>query len=481
MLHHLGGPPYGLWIAMESVAAMLARVDLGLNWAVTREIAVEGEVGYADHTRRFVYASGTVSVLLGLAGVLCMAVLGGPIGAALGASRATSSLLFAIGGAVFLLENLKTFAMAVLRGIRRFEVMNGVLAAAAVLWGAGAIILLVNGAGLISLAFWQVVCSAFAAAGALIAARVCADGLRLRLAWPKFEILRRHAGFSLASQLVTLTGAAVWEIPSFVIGIVLGARQIVPYYIGRTLPSAASGIAWRSAEVLFPAASTHDGAVDRNTTRAVLDAGTRLNLVAMIPICIVLWVCAPDLLKAWVGSTSSQSVLVLRILLIAEIFDAAALGSSTVLWAAGAVSTVLTVDLAMLAVGVALCVPLVLWLGVAGAAVALALAVAAGSCAYLMIASRYGGYGATDLISTACDGLGLPSLACVAAASLVSWLTPMGGVGLTLSASLAGGVAYLAVLQFCGARPEEEAVLSSLECIPGRFVRLLGARLSSGR
>ncbi len=466
---------------MESVATMLARIDLGLNWAVTREIAVEGETGYSEHTRRFVYSSGTMAVLLGLAGVMCMATIGGPIGAALGVSRVTSSLLFAIGGAVFMLENLKTFALAVLRGTRRFEVMNAVLAAAAIVWGAGALIMLANGAGLISLALWQVVSSAFAAAGALLAARVCAAGLRLRLAWPKVEILRRHAIFGLSSQLVTFTGAAVWEVPTFVIGVLLGARQMVPYYIGRKLPSAASGVAWRSAEVLFPAASTRDGVVDRNAARAVLDAGTRLNLVAMIPLCIVLWVCAPDLLRVWVGGASSQSVLVLRILLIVEILDAAGLASSTILWAGGAVGTVLTVDLAMLAAGVALCVPLVLWLGVMGAAIALALTVAAGSSAYLMIASGYGAHGAIDLISTACDGLGLPSLACLAGAFAVSWLTPTGGVATTVSVLLAGAIAYFAVLQFHGARPEEEAVLSSLESIPVRFLRLLGARLSSGR
>jgi O-antigen/teichoic acid export membrane protein len=481
MLHDFGGVSYGLWIAMESLAAILARVDLGLNWAVTREIAVETEVGYSEHTRWFVYSSGTMSVLLGLAGFVCMASIGGPIGAVLGASRVTSSLLFAIGGAVFLLENVKTFALAVLRGTRRFEVINAVVAVAAIVWGAGALIMLAEGAGLVSLVLWQVAASAVGAVSALLAARVCAAGLRLRLGWPKVEILRRHAIFSLSSQLVTFTGAAVWEVPSFVIGVILGAPQIVPYYIGRKLPSVASGFAWRSAEVLFPAASTRDSLVDRSTTRPVLDAGTRLNLVAMIPLCIVLWVCAPELLRIWVGEASKQSVLVLRILVIVEILDAAGLASSTILWAVGAVGTVLTVDLAMLLVGVGLCVPLILWLGVTGAAVALALTIAAGSFAYLMIASEYGALGAIDLISTACDGLGLPSLACLAAASSVSWLTPAGGAASAVSVLIAGPIAFFAVLQVRGARPEEEAVLSSLESIPARFLRLLGARLSSGR
>jgi O-antigen/teichoic acid export membrane protein len=477
MFHHLGGASYGLWIAMESVAALLARVDLGLSWALTREIAAETESGYTDQTRSFVYASGTVALLIGLTGAACMAALGGPLGAALGVSRSTASLLFAIGGAVFLFESLKVVALAVLRGTGRFDVLNAVIAAATVLWGAGAIVLLEDGAGVISLVLWQMVSAALSSGCVLFAARACAPDLRLRLDWPRAKVLSKHASFSLASQLVILSGAAVWETPPFIVGILLGAPQIVPYYIGRTFPSAASGVAWRTAEVVFPAASARDQAGAEHSTAAVLESGTRLNLVAMIPIYILLWVCAPELLALWVPSASTQSVLILRVLLIAQIFDAASLGSSTVLWATGAFRTLLAVDLGMLAAGAGLCVPLVLWLGATGAAIALALTVAAGSCAYLIVAARHQGHGVIDLIRSTCNGLGLPSIACLGAAVFIRWLVPTESIAALVAVSSAGGIAYLVVLRVRGARPEERVVLSSLDIIAGRFARFFVGRV----
>src|SRR5437879_796920 len=100
MLRNLGRPMYGLWIAMESTVAMLARIDLGVPWAVTREVATTNAGGFDGGSRRFIGAAGGVSILLGLAGWLCLAALGGPIGAALAVPSAAATRLFGAGGSV---------------------------------------------------------------------------------------------------------------------------------------------------------------------------------------------------------------------------------------------------------------------------------------------------------------------------------------------------------------------------------------------
>jgi O-antigen/teichoic acid export membrane protein len=211
----------------------------------------------------------------------------------------------------------------------------------------------------------------------------------------------------------------------------------------------------------------------------VLDIGTRVNVLAMVPICIVLWVSAPDLLKLWLGNQSGECVLILRILLIAEIFDSIALGSATVLLGLGAAGTVLAVDLAALAASIALCLLLVLCAGASGAAIALALTVAAGSVIYVNVAARRCGTSAVGLLFSVGAGLGLPAAACMVTAVLFNWfLTPSSRATLLIMA-IASGLAYISTLRFHGARLPEAKLLSSIASFPLHWIKSLSVYLQA--
>lgn len=468
MLHNLGRTSYGSWIAMESALAMLSRVDLGLNWAVTRELSASSEA--RPDSKEFVREAFTLAIVIGAAGWIGMAVIGKPLGAALQVSQALRTL-FAIGGAIFLFETVRTLALSILRGLRRFDLTNAIQAVAAVIWGAGATALLLSGSGLITIVIWQAVSSVAALALAILVVSRCRDRVNLRLKWPSAAVLRGRIEFSLGSQLISLVGGSISEIPPLLIGVILGAPQIVPYYVGRTLPYSASAFAWRSAEVVFPAASSARLISDRNSAAAVLDTGTRLNLLAMIPISAVLWVCAPSLLRLWMGAASAEALVILRIFILVEIADVASLGSSTVLWALGSVRTLLAIDLATAAAVTGLAFAMVIRSGPTGAAVALLLTISAASAACIIIASRACSIAAGDLIRKSCSGLGLPALACLAFALTASWLTPEGSLVELATVSIAGAIAYLAVLQLRGARSEEREIIRSVAELVRRSAR----------
>lgn len=475
MLRSLGGAIYGLWIAMESTGAMLSRIDLGLPWAVTREIASVAGEG-CETASDFVSTAASISIIVGASGWICMALLGRPIGRAFGSPGETASLLFAIGGAVFLFDSVKGFAFAVLRGARRFGAINALTVLAAILWGTGAIMLLRTGRTVIALIVWQALCSALVAMIAVLAVVWKARELKLRVSWPTLRSLQGHVSFSLFSQILKFTGAAIWEIPTLLIGVLAGSSEVAAFFIGRVFPSAAFGIAWRSSEVLFPAASQAEGTAERSVRAGILDVGTRLNLVVMVPISIVLWVLAPGLLKLWVGSASKQCVEILRILLIAELFDAAGLASSTVLWGMGTPGTLMIIDCAVLAVDVAIGIPLVFWMGGSGAAIALAVVVAGGSAACLKLAATRCGIGLEELLRSVGAGLGAALAICVATAILGAWLLGVTSWSTLLTVATASAVAYALVLRHHGARPEEARLLSSVERLPFQLARSLAAR-----
>lgn len=471
MLHYLDRQSYGLWIAMESVATLLARIDLGLTWTVTREVAAGGASEDCVEHPRLVGMGATVLMLVGLAGWIVMASLGWSIGVALRVSPITSAVVFLAGGAIFLCERLSTYALAALRGARRFDVANGVMIFATILWSFGAVLLLVGGLGLIPLVTWQALSAVLEAGATFFAAKRWVPRLKLRFRRPEFAILRRYVEFSLWSQLTAVLGGSIWEIPPLLIGALLGSPQIVPYYIGQIFPSAVCGLALRSTEVLFPAASEsqHRGA----SVSEVLDTGTRLSLIAVVPISIVLWFCASRVLELWVGSASVGAVTIMRVLLLVEILNTAGFGCGSVLWGIGEVRWLMAISLAM-AVGVTIAgVCMVVRFGSVGGAYALLIAMAAATPAFFEVAARKTGSSATKLLRSVTTGLVAPAGICLAVAALMNFLLPSGSWAATLAISLVSAAAYVVVLRHHGARPAEARMISLVLASPKELAKAL--------
>ena len=472
MIHGLGRQAYGLWIAMESTAALLGRIDLGLTWTVTREVAADPD-GSSEQLPRLVSAAAGVYLLIGIGGWLCMAGVGAPAGRLMAASASGAAALFAIGGAVFLFDILRVFALSILNGLRRFDLANIVVGISAIVWASGAILLLFIGRGLIAIVAWQAVSSAAITAFALLLVQRSAPRLRPRLGLMRLAPLRGHLAFSIGSQLAAIVNAAFWEVPPLVVGVLLGAPQIVSYYIGRAFPSAASAVAWRGAEVLYPAASEYERAGNRGSTRALLDLGMRWSAVTMLPICIVLWLTAPALIRCWIGSVSGAEVTILRCLVVVELLDAVGVGPTTVLWGSGAASLVLAIGLGALTASVALCFVLISMIGVTGAAAALLLPVAGGAASCTIIAARRSGLGLGRTLLSAGQGLAFPLAACLVAAILMNVLIPNASWPGLVATWIAAGGAYIAAFRFYGTRPEEAEVFAAAESFALRLCRSL--------
>ena len=79
MLKGLGAESYGLWVVATTMAAMLAVLDFGLYWSVTREVSSDLPGETQEDTRRFVETAGNAYALIGLAGALFLGTLGFPM------------------------------------------------------------------------------------------------------------------------------------------------------------------------------------------------------------------------------------------------------------------------------------------------------------------------------------------------------------------------------------------------------------------
>lgn len=464
LLKGLGAEAYGLWLAAAAVAALAATVDFGLEWSVTREVAAASSAPAREEAARFVAAAGGAFLLLGAAGAAATAVLGVPLSAGLhlGAQNAKiAPAVFALAGVVFFADRLMLFAASVLAGLRRFDAVNKLGAAAALLRAAGLVVLVTGGAGLLAAAVWE---AAVALSAGLAAIAVVGRVQPAYLFYPRrfqFKTLRPHIGPGLSASCAAAVGASYWQIPPLLLGMVGGAAWIAPYHIAQKFPLAVLSLSERVASVLFPAASRHARAQDLPRVREVLEVGVRWLAVLALPLCLLLFLLAPNLLLAWLGQAPPSTVHVLRLTAAVVFFDALAGGAIEVLWGCARTWAVLAILSVFAAANFFLGYALLHSNGIAGAAWAMFLTMSACSLTLLILAARACGVDVLELIESTFKGLTLPAAACAAAAWAALGLAPGSWLGL-FGAGLSGAAAYAAGLYFLGGRQEERLMIRKL-------------------
>ena len=462
LLKGLGAEAYGLWIAALVLAGLMGVLDVGLGTSVIREVAATLSTEIRDETTRFVAATGNAYLVIGLVGALLIMILGVPLSAGMHLSAKTRQLAFAVFllvGLTFAADQLGGFASSILRGLRRFDVFNLISIAGVLLRGAGVIVLLSIEAGLVAVAAWCAVAATATAVAGLAVASWFGPRFRFRLGYFSWASLRAHIPFSVASQIASGLLNAAWSAGPLLIGVVLGSSWVVPYYIGQKFPMAVCGITFRAGEVLFPAASEHERAKNLTGTREVLEVGTRWIVVLALPICTVLFIVAPNVLRAWVGEALPETVMVLRLTTVAVFADALGEGALQLLWGRGAMRTVLKVVGGMAILSFSLTLGLLPQLGIVGAAWVLLGTFVFGWLALLRAAAQECGVRVFPLVRAVAQGLLLPFLVCALPALGIAFFAPGGGWLAVAGASLVAGSAYAAALYLHGSREEERAII----------------------
>jgi O-antigen/teichoic acid export membrane protein len=472
MLRGLGTESYGIWIAALAVGSMLGVLDFGLGWSLTREVAAVSEETVGE-TARFVMAVGHAYAVIGIVGTVLIATIGILMSESLTLSpesQRVALIVFFLAGLAFLTDQILAFATRVLLGLRRFGAANLLSIATVLARAAGIVGLLGVGVELVAIAVWQVVAAAATGLVALIVVARLEPRFRFQTGHFDWCLVRAHLPFGLRSQLMTAASSAVWEATPVLIGALRGSASIVPYHIGQRFPVAAAGIISSAAEVLFPAASEHERARDAASTRELLEVGTRSLVVLALPLCVVLWVLAPNLLVTWVGEAQPDTVLVLRLTTAAVFAEATGAGAFQVLWSRGVTPIVLVVLGVDVVLSLGLSLGLLLQLGIAGAALGLFLPIPLASLAVIHLASRTCGGLVLDLVREISRGLLLPTLGCAAAVSGMTFLLNPERWPDVISSALVGGAVYAVSLYLVGAREEERRFTRELLGLPAAIV-----------
>ena len=462
MLRTLGAPAYGLWIAVLSLAAVLAAFDLGLGSSLTRVVARGLDRDSQSADARFVRAAESLYVWFGVAGALLLFSLGvrAVEGRALARPELAVHTVLLCGAIALVADQLITFTTSVLGGLRRFDVLNRIAVAVTLSRAAAVLLVLATGGRLKAVATAYASASLLTAWFALRVLRRIEPRYRVHLDWPGTAVLRPYLSFGLSSFFVVATTSVLWQGAPALIGFLQGTAAVPLYYAAQKFPLGITAISSRLSIVFFSASSRD--ATEPGPSRALHLAlmGTRWVVSIALPFCVILGVIAPVLLRAWLGAATVEAVRVMRLTCFAVLADALAATPLQVLWGQGEVAPLVRTFLAMGAVSVAMTLLLMPALGPTAAALGLVVAMTGGAGTLLVVAARRLGTTVGALLASVWAGLIGPALAAGIAAWTVSRAPLPGRWTGVIAASAVGFLVYAITFYFGGARSEEKALIS---------------------
>jgi O-antigen/teichoic acid export membrane protein len=475
ILTGIGKSEFGLWALFAAFFAYGSLADLGIAQAVAKYVAEYRARGDNETASQLVATS--LWLYCGLAVVVL--VLGAIIAPFVPDlfkvphnEHTTASLLILITAGAVAVQLPSNCAVAVLRGLNRYDLMN--------IMGSFAILTVGVGIGVI-----------LALHGKVIAITVLAIPVTVIWLIPTIWLIHRTApelrfGFRGASRAharqVLLFGSALFGIQSaavvklqsdeIVIGAALPVSNISPYAIARRLSTLPGQLTSQFVLVLLPIASRLHAEGEAGLLRQIYLTGLRLTLALFAIVGGALIIFSKPFLLAWAPSVAGSADIVV-LLTFAAVLEALISPVSQALQGMNRHQPLVVFSLGSAALNLGLSIALVGPLGVRGVAIGTLVATFLEALVTLPFGARVLGVQPAAIVKqVVLPGL-LPLLPMVAVLLAIrSALAPSTIVTIAL-AGIAGAIVYLAVYLAVPETASERLVARRLLTLSGR---LLGRR-----
>jgi O-antigen/teichoic acid export membrane protein len=366
MVRGLGAERYGLWMASVAAIGVFGAFDLGLRLIIVRDLAGELRPQRAPVIRAMLWLHVFVGLIAG-----AIVATGGTLGASkLHLSpevKSAAPFVFALAAVGCFFDQVFLYVTAVWSGLRKFRLLNAVSVAASVVRIAMFWLALESGKGIVTIAALNLAISAGCATLGLLWIILAAPDLRPRFEMPRWKLLLEPLGFGALSQAATSIASLQAPLSTLLISVINGAAAVTPFTIGQKFPNLISGLTWRASEVFFPVAS-RQGAGEELDPEKFIRGIIRWLALTIVPAAVGLFLIAPVLLRAWMGSVDPTALAILRLACAAVVVEILLPGAIQLFWGAGQTGVVLIVNLATMTADVLLAVILLPRLGPVGAA-----------------------------------------------------------------------------------------------------------------
>lgn len=318
----LGDRQYGSWVFINSIASYAGILYFGFGDTISRYVAKHHAAGETQRLNQIVTL--VLAVYLCMGGV-ALAIACGLSAAAPWLSDWDGDALLEVRLTILVLGvNVATGMTGsvfggVLMGLRRFDLERGVSFASDVLRLALILAFLRQEWGILTIALIFTAITICENLAYVALAYRCLPELSIRRAHLSWDVLRECSAFSSMAFLSAIAYQLTFTTDSVVIGCLLGAEAIVPYYVALRLAQFIKQPIDKISQICMPTAGALSGADDRpRLQRFLLQAfGTVLLLVSGM--FLGAWFFGGDVIRTWVGRQYGSGHHILTILLAAQI------------------------------------------------------------------------------------------------------------------------------------------------------------------
>jgi O-antigen/teichoic acid export membrane protein len=369
---HLGTSAYGLWILTASVTAYFSVLDLGYGGALVKFVA---QYRARRDFRALNEILSTIFVVFATFGVLTylVAIV---IAVFLGGLFHLAPDQVHVGRIVLLITSLNVAAGTafsvfggVINGFQRYDLNNVVGAVSSVVTAAVNVAVLAAGFGLVELVAATTIVRLLTYFVYRSNAYRVFPGLRIRIGSFRRERLREVTMFSVYMLLIDWANKLNYSVDTIVIGVFLSTSAVAVWTVGQRLAEVTQRLTNQLNDVLFPAVVDNDSAARLVRLQAIFIQGTRLSLATVVPMGGAMMLMAQPLVRAWVGPGFSESVLVLRLLVLTVIVRVGNATAGTLLKGAGEHKLVAFTNVSAAVANLALSIAIVKPLGLPGVAI----------------------------------------------------------------------------------------------------------------
>ncbi|MFN8589297.1 MAG: oligosaccharide flippase family protein [Candidatus Eisenbacteria bacterium] len=319
MVRGLGDRDYGLWTTVFSLTGYFGLFDQGIRPSLVRYVSRDHAVRDYDGLSRTI--SSAIALYTGV-GVLTMV-----FAAFVGAHAAdwirmdpelhavAPTLVLLVGATLALGFPLGVFG-AVLSGLQRYDVANGIGMVISLVRPVAFVGVLKAGGGLVELAWASLVVNLLGHVWSWWAARGLLPEVTVSPALVSRAHLRRIASYGGWALTGALAQNLSFQTDALVITSFVGAALVTPFSLGAGLVDNARSLVHGAAFVLSPTASEMDTLGEREKLRHMLLSGSRYSVLVSWPVLMGLVVFGGNLLETWVGAKYANAAVLITTLAI---------------------------------------------------------------------------------------------------------------------------------------------------------------------
>ena len=481
MVHLLGDHDYGLWVTVFSLTGYFGLFDQGIRPSLVRYVSRDHARGDSEGLERTV---NTALALFGAVGVVALAVT------AVVASNFTrwfhidaasiatvTKVVWIAGVAVALGFPLGVFG-AVLSGLQRYDLGNGIGIGVAIARALLFVAVLRLGGGLVALAWASLAMNLAGHALSFVLAQRLLPGIRYGWRYVTRAHLGLIGGYSSVSFVGALANSITFQTDALVITAILGAALVTPFAIASGLVDNVRSLVYSATFVLAPTASELETRGETEKLHALLIAGAKYSVLLSWPVLFGLLMFGENFLVTWVGEHYRSAFPLLLTLTVPTLLSLPQATAGALLFGVSRHKGMVALSLANALLNLGLSIALARPLGLLGVALGTALPLAlVGGVATLVYACRAL---AMPLGTYLLHGIAQPGLVTLAfvlpALALRAWWNPMGWVPIALACAGCWLCFAACAWRYGISRPERERWGRMVPGLFGRGVAAAPAR-----